>query len=63
MQFKLNHAGYVGEVAEFVAATAENRPTTAASIDDGVACLEVIAAVRRSIEEGRRVHIAEFQQA
>jgi predicted dehydrogenase len=61
MQFKLHHAGYVGEVTEFVTATSEGRATHAASIDDGVACLEIIAAVRRSIDEGRRVHIAEFQ--
>ncbi len=63
MQFKLHHAGYVGEVAEFIAATAEQRPTRAADINDGVACLEIIGAVRQSIAEGRRVHIGELQSA
>lgn len=61
MNFKIIHAGYVGEVLEFVTATAERRPTTGASIDDGVACLEIINAVRKSIAEQRRVYISEIQ--
>ena len=50
----------LGEVTEFVTATAEKR-APAVSIDDGVACLEIVAAVRMSIAEGRRVSIAEIQ--
>jgi predicted dehydrogenase len=60
---RLLQTGYFGEVREFVAATAEGRATTGANIDDGVACLELVAAVRQSIAEGRRVAIAEVQAA
>jgi predicted dehydrogenase len=53
--------GYLGEVREFVAATREKRAPTAATIDDGVACLELVAAVRQSIAEGRRVALSEVR--
>jgi predicted dehydrogenase len=60
---RLMHTGYFGEVQELVDATREGRPIRAASIDDGVACLELVAAVRLSIAEGRRVALAEVQAA
>jgi predicted dehydrogenase len=60
VEARLLHTGYFGEVREFIAATAEGRPTTGANIDDGVACLELVAAVRQSIAEGRRVAIADI---
>jgi predicted dehydrogenase len=47
-------------VTEFVTATRENR-APAVTVDDGVACLEIVAAVQKSIAEGRRVTIAEIQ--
>jgi predicted dehydrogenase len=59
----LLHTGYFGEVRELVAATREGRPPKAATIDDGVACLELVAAVRLSIAEGRRVALSEIQSA
>lgn len=62
MNLRLTLAGYVGEVTEFIDAARERR-APAVTIDDGVACLEIVAAVRRSIAEGRRVAIAEFRQA
>jgi predicted dehydrogenase len=55
--------GYFGEVRELVAATREGRAPVAATIDDGVACLELVAAVRTSIAEGRRVTIADVRAA
>ena len=55
----LNWRGYLGEVREFIAATTEQRPP-AVTIDDGVKCLEIEMAVRRSIAEGRRVAISEI---
>jgi predicted dehydrogenase len=58
----LNWLGYLGEVREFIAATAERRPPTV-TIDDGVKCLEIETAVRRSIADGRRVTIAEIRSA
>jgi predicted dehydrogenase len=58
---RLVQTGYFGEVREFIAATREKRPTRAASIDDGVACLELVAAVRASIAEGRRVALADIR--
>jgi predicted dehydrogenase len=58
---RLMHTGYLGEVRELVAATREGRAPRAATIDDGVACLELVAAVRASIAEGRRVPIAEMR--
>jgi predicted dehydrogenase len=58
---RLLQTGYFGEVEEFVNATAEGRPTTAASIDDGVACLELVAAVRQSIAMGGRVSLADIR--
>jgi predicted dehydrogenase len=58
---RLLQTGYFGEVRELVTATREGRPTRAATIDDGVACLELVAAVRQSIAEGRRVALAEVQ--
>jgi predicted dehydrogenase len=58
---RLMHTGYLGEVRELVAATREKRPTRAATIEDGVACLELVAAVRLSIAEGRRVALSEVQ--
>jgi predicted dehydrogenase len=60
---RLMHTGYFGEVRELVAATREQRPPVAATIDDGVACLELVAAVRTSIAEGRRVTLAEVRAA
>jgi predicted dehydrogenase len=59
----LLRTGYFGEVREFVSATAEQRPTTAASIDDGVACLELVAAVRQSIATGGRAAIDDIRAA
>jgi predicted dehydrogenase len=53
--------GYLGEVAEFIAATAEGR-RPAVTIDDGVACLEIETAVRRSLADGRRVAIADIRE-
>jgi predicted dehydrogenase len=58
---RLMHTGYLGEVRELVAATRDKRPTLAATIDDGVACLELVAAVRLSIAEGRRVALSEVR--
>jgi predicted dehydrogenase len=58
---RLLQTGYFGEVREFISATHEQRPTRAASIDDGVACLELVGAVRASIAEGRRVALAEIR--
>jgi predicted dehydrogenase len=58
---RLMQTGYLGEVREFVAATREKRAPTAATIDDGVACLELVAAVRQSIAEGRRVALSEVR--
>jgi predicted dehydrogenase len=60
---RLLQTGYFGEVREFISATGEKRPTTAASIDDGVACLELVAAVRRSIATGGRVALADIRAA
>lgn len=60
MNSRLQLTGYVGEVTEFIEATRQGRKP-AVSIDDGVACLEIIAAVRTSIELGRRVHISELR--
>ena len=60
---RLIHTGYFGEVRELVAATREGRAPNAATIDDGVACLELVAAVRTSIAEGRRVDLSELQSA
>ena len=60
---RLLQTGYFGEVRELVAATAEGRAPNAATIDDGVACLELVAAVRMSIAEGRRVAVAEIREA
>ena len=57
---RLAFTGYIGEVREFVAATRDGREP-AVTIADGVACLEVVAAVRRSVAEGRRVAIAEVR--
>ena len=59
---RLELTGYLGEVREFVAATAEHR-FPAVTIDDGVACLELVAAVRTSIAEGRRVSLSEVRSA
>ena len=56
---RLMQTGYLGEVREFVDATRERRAPNAATIDDGVACLELVAAVRQSIEHGRRVALAD----
>lgn len=53
------HRGYLGEVAEFITASAEGRPP-AVTIADGVACLEIEMAVRTSIAEGRRVALDEI---
>jgi predicted dehydrogenase len=58
---RLAHTGYLGEVRELVAATREGRPPSV-TIDDGVACLELVAAVRQSIAEGRRVALAEVRR-
>jgi len=55
------HTGYLGEIRELVAATRESRRPKAATIDDGVACLELVAAVRASIAEGRRVALSEVR--
>jgi predicted dehydrogenase len=60
MNNRLTMTGYLGEVQEFIGATREGRKS-AVTIDDGVACLEIVAAVRRSIAEARRVSIAEVQ--
>src|SRR5438874_3649410 len=60
---RLLQTGYFGEVRELVAATREGRAPNAATIDDGVACLELVAAVRMSIAEGRRVAVAEIREA
>jgi predicted dehydrogenase len=60
---RLLQTGYFDEVREFVAATREGRPTTGATIDDGVACLELVAAVRASIADGRRVALADIRAA
>lgn len=54
-----HYRGYLGEVTEFLAATSEGRPP-AVTIADGVACLEIETAVRRSLAEGRRVALAEL---
>jgi len=62
MNSRLTLTGYLGEVTEFINATRENRKP-AVSVDDGVACLEIVAATRKSIAEGRRVTIAEIQAA
>lgn len=62
MNSRLQLTGYVGEVTEFVTATKEGRKP-AVTIDDGVACLEIVAAVRKSIAEGRRVEIAEIRES
>src|SRR5205823_2422624 len=59
---RLDSTGYLGEVREFVAATVEGR-APAVTIDDGVACLELVGAVRRSIADGRRVALAEMRTA
>ncbi len=58
---RLLQTGYFGEVEEFISASAEGRPTRAATIDDGVACLELVAAVRQSIATGGRVALADIQ--
>jgi predicted dehydrogenase len=60
---RLLQTGYFDEVREFAAATREGRMTSGATIDDGVACLELVAAVRASIAEGRRVSLAEIHVA
>jgi predicted dehydrogenase len=60
---RLLQTGYFDEVREFIAATREARPTTGATIDDGVACLELVAAVRASIAEARRVAVADIRAA
>ena len=54
------YRGYLGEVAEFIAATRDGRQP-AVPIADGVACLEIEQAVRRSIATGRRVALAEVR--
>jgi len=58
----LRWSGYVGEVEELLDATAEGRPA-AVAIHDGVRCLEIEAAVHRSIAEGRRVALGEVAPA
>jgi predicted dehydrogenase len=63
VEARLLQTGYFGEVREFIAATREGRSTAAATIDDGVACLELVAAVRASIAEGRRVALADVRAA
>ncbi|MDQ3808975.1 MAG: Gfo/Idh/MocA family oxidoreductase [Chloroflexota bacterium] len=60
---RLLHTGYFGEVRELVAATREGRAPNAATVDDGVACLELVAAVRASIAQGRRVALSEVRAA
>jgi predicted dehydrogenase len=60
MNHRLSHAGYLGEIREFIDATKEKR-SPSVTIDDGVACLEIVAAVRRSIAEGRRVSLDEIR--
>lgn len=56
----LKWSGYLGEVEEFIAATAEGRQPSV-TIDDGVKCLEIETAVRKSLAEGRRVAISEVR--
>jgi predicted dehydrogenase len=53
-------SGYLGEVEEFIAATREGRKPSV-TIEDGVACLEIETAVRKSIAEGRRVAVSEVR--
>jgi predicted dehydrogenase len=56
----LRWSGYLGEVQEFLDATAEGRPP-AVTIHDGVRCLEIEAAVHRSIAEERRVALSDVR--
>jgi predicted dehydrogenase len=60
---RLMQTGYFDEVREFVNATREHRTTRGATIDDGVACLELVAAVRASVAQGRRVALADIRDA
>lgn len=59
---RLELTGYLGEVRELVAATRERRAPSV-TIDDGAACLELVAAIRESIAQGRRVALSEVRAA
>lgn len=55
----LNLHGFVGEIRDFVASVAEDRPPLA-TLDDGIEAVRLQEAIELSVQSGRRVHLEEI---